>query len=931
MVVDHTIFMVLGILIIFILGIVLFRKSTDGFTGTQEDYVAGREKNYNSLGAALISAKTEGNLGTNTQRLLGTHVNVPTPEIGTFYQEVDNRFPLKGGKSGIFDIIEKCEAVKNTNCSEFDDPAFKENCGMCLDIGENSQHEPTMGGLVLLPDDRKYTDDAAIGNFIPDYSPTLGKCPANKMVSTKAQCLRLKKELECAKNASYDIPGCSQCYADGTYFPVDASTIQATPTIKVVGTGVMTFVESGYQTLSNVKLTSSPYTIYIKGPEGTRLTFTVVPCNNTYFNPADETNKTSCSDEEQHIPVSIAGYLIGDTVNGEMAIEIGRLIATDAETNRKPLTKGVKKVDDIDTRVIGPGFGKDKMVLVGKNPFTFLDTTSQEASRCQAGPYVTKPESAAFLDSDPCYKKGSGPGKYTLECLQNTMDANGCYSEGKGYPNDAATATSLMQKAATINDIANYIYEQAIITSTGNNLAGQKLTVPQISVASVFCTGREITSPCDLGNKDSGPLSIDCIDYLWKNEGDGKSLGSTYWRASQASGLFKKGYTPRFCQASGTLAPVGDDGKPNNMNIAYWQKQGGVNAVKAIMRDIHADANSEMLDDDKEAAILQCYGTNLAKRPKPFSSKTQGCNFQCGTPIRKVRIRQTNPDYFLQCGQIAIYNSVGDNVAIGKIPTGSLAGWSTQMGAINNGKMLPNIGYASQERGTSQQLTIDLKETVDVISIVYYSTTAGIIQNWSAAIVLDTLDEKDSVIDSRPMSTPANFHVFNYRKAGANPECLKCEVKSGKQIYWVARGSDGPEYSHVKDDAEQICSDFGGRSATVQQLGNAIATGIDPCVSGWAKAGSNGPMVNAKATYTYSDTGTAICNVPDASGINPVSPDGSPQLSGVWCYGKKPVGDSSLHDGQYRKAAMDAYRPYFIRAHAPGIYTGPDSMPGNTI
>jgi hypothetical protein len=926
---EHAIFMVIGTILVFLIVTFVYRKSREGFATAQaqEDYVAGQQKNFNPLGAALISAKTEGNLGTNTRPLLGTHVNVPTPEMATFHQEIDDRFPMKDGKSGVFSIIEKCEAVKNTDCSAFDDPAFKENCGMCLDIGENSQHEATMGGLVLLPDDRKYANDSAIGNFIPDYAPTLGKCPANKMVSTKEQCLRLKKELECAKNASYDIPGCSQCYADGTYFPVSPGTRQFEATIVLVGSGLLNFREVGYQQMEGIKLTDTPYTIYLKGPEGTRISFGIFPC--THGQATAQGIK--CADDQMKKPPTIGGYITGETANGEMAVDIARIIFIEEYTNRKPLTKGVKKVNDIDVRVMSTGFGHDTAVFHARNPFTFMDTTSQEASRCQAGPYVTLKESAALLDSDPCYKKGSGPGKYSMECLQNTMDANGCFPEGKGYPKDPATAASLMQKGSTINDIANYIYEQAIITSTGNSMAGEKLTVPQISAASVFCTGREITSPCDLGNKDSGPLTIDCIDYLWKNEGDGKSFGPTYSRASQASGLFKTGNTPRFCQSSGTLAPIGEDGKPNNANIAFWQLKGGVDAVKAAMREIHSDANSEMLDDDKEAAILQCYGASLARRPKPSSSKSEGCNFQCGTSIRKVRIRQTNPDYFLQCGQIAIYNSIGDNVAIGKKPEGSEPGWSTQIGAVNNGKMLPNIGYLSAQRGTSQQLTIDLKETVDVISIVYYSTTAGIIQNWSATIVLDTLDEKDSVIDSRPMGSPANFHVFNYRKAGANPECLKCEVKTGKQIYWVARGSGGPEYSHVKDDAEQICRDFGGRSATVQQLGNAIATGIDPCVSGWAKAGPNGPLVNAKATYTYSDTGTPICNVPDASGIKAVSPDGNPQLSGVWCYGKKPGGDSSQFDGQYRKAQMDAYRPYFIRAHAPGIYTGPDSMPGNTI
>lgn len=621
--------------IVILLGLYL-REGFSDFTPAHNAYVDKNKRRYNSLGMALASSKSEGNLGTDTKPLVGTDVKVPYDGNGNFREEINDKYPLNPGKSDLSKIIETCESIKTMDCSAFDDPKFKLNCGMCLDIGENSEGQPATGGLVLLPQDKKSADDGKSGNFIPNYLPTLGSCPANKMVSTKEQCLRLKKELECAKNASYDIPGCSQCYADGTYFPVDPSTDRTTATLKVVGSGILYFLEDGNWTVPGDKvLSDTPISINLTGKEGTRFTI---------YLDSDASDK-----------VSIGGYLTGTTPNGEMTVDLARLIIVDTGTQRKPTTMGVKKIDGIDIRMMSvkPNIpkalptrwaGRERKIisgnwmehsLIGVNPFTFIDTSSQEASRCLAGPYITKPESAAFLESDPCYKKGSGPGNYNLECLQNTMDSNGCFSSGKGYPKDATTAATLMEKGRTINDIANYIYEQAVITSTGNNLAGQKLSINDISKASLFCTGNEVLSPCDIGNKDAGPLSVECLDYLWKNQGSVNPGGSTYFAGSMATSLFKKGPIPRFCQSSGTLAPVGDDGKPNIGNIAFWKSKGGVEAVKSIMKGIHETANSDMLDSDKSEAILQCYGTSLADRPagKPVDLNPDTCQYPSGSDI----------------------------------------------------------------------------------------------------------------------------------------------------------------------------------------------------------------------------------------------------------------------------------------------------------
>jgi len=924
---EHAILLVLLAIVVFIV-FIWFIKKKDGFVDLidiQKDFIEERRQNYNSLGISLISSNTVGNLGTDTRPLVGTPEEVAIPEMGKLGNVIKDKFPLKAGRSGVFGFIEKCEAVKTSDCSAFDDPTFGANCGLCLEVGMNSQNEPSMGGMVLLADDRAAAKDGIAPGFIPDYVPTLGSCPAGKMVTTKAECIKLTNEMLCAKNASYTAtPGCSQCYADGTYFPVNPNTAmgKTNPEIHVVGNGLLRFTETGFQDIREIKLGGEPYKIYLRGKENTRLSFDVKPC----------TIAAGCTEEQVRKPVTIAGSLTGEILNGETAFELGRLIITDTVTGRKPLTKGSVKVGDLDVRIMGPGFGKDSMTLVGTMPFTFLDTSSEEVRKCSTGPYITTPTAAAFLESDPCYKTGTGPGKYSMECLQNTMDSNGCFSAGKGYPKDTATAAKLLTdsggKVRTIDEIANYIYEQAIITSTGVDLAGNTLTIPQQSAASVFCTGVPITSPCDFGNKDTGPLTLACIDYLWKNTGSSGGLGSTYDRFSQASSLFSKGKVPRFCQSSGTLSPVDDRGNVKSQNLTYWQSLGGVKAVKAAMAQIHLDANSEMNDEDKKDALLQCYGTNLASRPPASSSMSSGCKFRCGSPVQKVRLTKTNDDGTkLQCGQVVIYNSTGENVAVA--PTvvvtgtdGSEGAWNTNVNAVNDGKIYPHFGFIAKSPKAS--VTLDLGSSMDIISIVYYSTTAGAIQNWSIGLKVEALDSNNNVLFTKTIDKAADYQVFNLRNATADAGCMACENKTGKQVYWIARGSYGPEYSLVKDDAIQTCASLGAKVATAQQVNKAITLGMDQCASGWVKTGQD--------TYTIITPNSANCSSDaDAGGLPPVSPPENPPLSGAFCYGKRPVGDSVVFDGTYRKIALDAYRPFFIRGFGPGIFAGPDDLPGNSI
>ncbi len=579
---------------------------SEGFTGHRQ-FVDRQHKQFNNIGITLKNKKNAGILGKSANDILNTY-------------KFPQNTPLAEKRDGLWASIDKCEAVNTMDCNAFDDPEFSRICGMCLDIGKNSDNVPATGGLVLLSDDKKLARESASSNYLPDYIPTAGFCPAGKMVSTKAECLKLQRQLLCRKNSSYDLDSCSQCYSDTNYSIVDPKTspgvITGSGHILVVGQGMLKIQESGFRTSYDIKLhASKPHKVNIKGRESTRIKFTLTPV------PVTE-------EEEEDIPY-MAGILNGDTNSGVFSSDLRRIVLVDEVTGRKPRSYGKTTIDGMPSTRMAPGFDKDAAVIVIIVPFTFVETTMEESSKCKDAPFITTQAAAEFLESDPCYKKGSGPGKFSLECLQSLWDDNGCITAGKGYPGNTSTASALMTskngKFLTLNQIADYIYNMAIITSTGVDENGKSQPMKEWSDASVFCTGREITSPCDTPAKNRGPLSPACIIHLWNNQSSKKTwqgfddpIGPTYF-ASNAVSLFKQGNVQRSCQATGTLSPVDKNGKNNRTVIRYWQKQGGVNNVKLVMANLHRAANAQIVADDYIAPYFkQCYG-DIPFAPRPLT------------------------------------------------------------------------------------------------------------------------------------------------------------------------------------------------------------------------------------------------------------------------------------------------------------------------
>ena len=622
------VFLIISVIFLFF----IFKNKKDGFAdinAKQSEFVKRQLSHYGNVPISLIGVDKHGALGTSADAMLRT-------------PGVKGKFPLNQ-KDGIWAIIDKCESVKTMDCNAFDDPEFTLNCGICLDIGKNHSNVPSVGGLILLPSEKKSARDNAQSNLIPDYIPTMGFCPAGKMVSSKEECMRLQRELLCQKNGSFDLPGCSQCYSDSSYTVVDPKTspgvIAGYGRILVIGLGNLTISEEGFPPMTGISLSSDkPYAFNMKAKEGMRIKFSV--------NPPPE------STESNPIVPYIAGYIMGRTFGGEWAQDLRQIVITDEVTGRKPRLTGNLKLNSFPIRKMVPGFGQTSMVISALIPFTFVDTTTYEASMCKDAPFVTTKAAADFLQSDPCYGRNSGPGKYSEECLQGAWITNGCTTSGKGYPNNVESSAVLMTgengSFRSINDISNYIYNLAIITSTGINESGQKQNITNWSNASYQCTGKMISSPCDTPTSSNGPLSEQCIIFLWNNQGAQKlwngqnsPIGPTYYTTDSVS-LFNQGSTFRACKATGTLSPVNEDGSVKNNIISYWQSKGGVSTVKQLMADLHRAANAQAVaDDDLAPYFAQCYGSI------PFAPPTKASPLPPPPPLRNINIMEAS--YGMNC------------------------------------------------------------------------------------------------------------------------------------------------------------------------------------------------------------------------------------------------------------------------------------------
>ena len=507
-----------------------------------------------------------------------------------------------GGEGSAQNSILTCEKIKTMDCSAFDKQSFSLNCGVCFQGGKTGNGSSQNGGLYVSEDDKANAEAMAdkMNSSTVNYIPSVGKCDANMFVTNKEQCITLQKKLACQAGQNFDGNGCSQCYQDSTFKYLQDNLATEDPQLVVSGTGTLVITKVGSNDINTtIALTSAPQTIDLPGLlEGDSLQLNVSPAT-----------------------ASLAGYFMGLTASGDFRLDIVRVIQSDTITASRPRMAGVTSVGEDSYTVLRPGRGQALMNLILLNPFTFINSSEQEAIDCGATPYIKKQESATFLESSPCYKKGQKPGAYSLDCLQQTFISAGCTTDGTAYPRDGTTAASLMSdpntgKMLTASEIAGNVYSASTTAYTGINPDGTKMSIKNWNTVSRYCTGRSITSPCDFDDKVNGPLSKDCLAYLWNNQGAIDNLpgnvGPTYSAEDGSTSLYNK--NKRYCTTGGSLAPVDTNGAARQTAIDAANKFKGVNAVKQYYNSVHLAANDNTKkDSDRKEAIDMCYGVDLRK------------------------------------------------------------------------------------------------------------------------------------------------------------------------------------------------------------------------------------------------------------------------------------------------------------------------------
>jgi hypothetical protein len=439
--------------------------------------------------------------------------------------EVDPKFEVPDTMPSSLKNAIGCQKAPKT-CAAFDDGIFAQNCGMSFDKeGIGSNGKPHIGGLYVAPDDRAYQTAAAAKvkeKGIPPYDPyqvyqpSLGVAKPGTFSLTKDQCIVVKEKVDCDAKQTFNSPNCNQCYTSQKFARIDPNMGHIPATIHMQGVGKVSVqsadntINLGETTLSTNEVTQLHLPAY---SEGKKFVITVTK-------------------DGARIPTYLSGYLEGQTGRGVFKVDLNTLVQTDLVTNTKPKMMGTKRVNGFRALSFTPGFRKNTMKLSCLMPFSFMNMFEPDTIYCDNGPIITKESSATHLESDPCYGKANQPGNYKLECLQSRWIALGGTPEGTGYPSDAVKANAIQRgsdgKPFTIDDIMDTLSSRMEEAITGTRSNGTSLTVPEWNEVSMWAMGIPIKSPCDGIQKDIGPLSKECLSYLYQNRGSESHVGSTY-------------------------------------------------------------------------------------------------------------------------------------------------------------------------------------------------------------------------------------------------------------------------------------------------------------------------------------------------------------------------------------------------------------------
>jgi hypothetical protein len=292
------------------------------------------------------------------------------------------------------------------------------------------------------------------------------------------------------------------------------------------------------------------------------------------------------------------------------------------------------------------------------------------------------------------------------------------------------------------------------IAFTGKDLNNNEVGDEEYMQASEDCFGKVIFNPCDTAQKETGPHTVKCLDYLFRNAGkDNDGVGSTYSGVfSRSSGTDRTKKTPvMYCQRLGSMSPIGADGQPNFDAIQAANSYGSVSNVKEFYRKIHYDANFNTNATDQKIALNQCYGVAIRTK-KPICK---------GVKARYVYVRPSllSGDNWIQISQLQVFNNYDLCVSQGK-PTqatstyaggadGSVASKAVDGQAKNRNH--PGEFHAGSTNANTEYWMVDLGKTEEVAYVVYYNR-ADCCQHRARGMRVQLVDEANQVVKEKQLT-----------------------------------------------------------------------------------------------------------------------------------------------------------------------------------
>jgi len=629
----------LCLVLLVLVGLTYHIPFMDGFvdSGSHTKFIEQSSRKLNSLTNTINLTNPALPIDPITTDLIhqATNVVLADPNPTTYSLSADTLYSPPDQTPDAFQRASSCSEAPKT-CAAFDDPTFAQNCGMSFDLnGIGFDGRPFTGGLYVSTDDReqqtikaKTVRDTGSAPYDPHqvYQPTLGKAKAGTFSLTKGQCIVVKEKLDCATKQTFNTPNCTQCYTSQSFARVGPETGRLPSTLNLFGVGSISVSSSNGTISQSQRALSKDTAIAIAIPpnsEGT--TFTI--------------NVSGAA------PFYLSGFIEGPTARGTFKLELMTIIQKDIITNAKPRISGTLRVGGFRCFTLMPGNGKTSMNLSCLIPFSFINMFDGDALACDNGPIITNAASATFLESDPCFGKANSPGNYKLECLQSRWMELGGTMQGTGFPKDQASADAIQKDATgrplSIDDIVDILAVKSAQAQTGTDATGKSLSIPDWNTVSMYMTGVPINTPCDGPNNSTGPLSRDCLSYLYTNKGVSSRIGNTYSQnPGRVASLKERFVGDTSVEDQETLvgdALVGNtldkddyleeqfENPPNTFNYPntsidpatesgkqFGQALGGVAAVKQKYDDINRLANdNSKTNAQRSQALQQAYGVQL--------------------------------------------------------------------------------------------------------------------------------------------------------------------------------------------------------------------------------------------------------------------------------------------------------------------------------